>query len=302
MEGKISEKSDVLFALWSKKVEPTLSKLKKQYIGIKCSDDEMLKWWDIIGKHQKKSKRGEIIEALNFISCIRLRDVTTHLFSSIDAKCKEVHSKNAEAQKSELKIQDLQTQLDNLLAEQLALTEKCKKHKETIADLKAKLNAQKSPKTLNSDGAKKHVHFLDEVNCSDESGMFCSEATAQESVPISVLKVMRHRNSAESCTRTHGVQALESHENPQTPGEHSKQPCGKENRFCSSCQKVGHTEEKCWSLGRGRPPPYFQKNRKPHFKGKDQRSIAGKSLSELTALFMQGLQLLTSLASGLAAQ
>lgn len=301
MEGKISEKSDILFALWSKKVEPTLCKLKKEYIGIKCSDDEMLRWWDVIGKHQKKSKHGEIIEALNFISCTRLHELTKFLFSSIDAKCKEVHSKNAEVQKSESKIQDLQSQLDNLLAEQLALTEECKKHKETIADLKAKLNAKMAPKMLNSDGAKKHVHFLDKVTCPNESGMFCSEAIVQESVPISVIKVMQHEKSAESCTRMHGV-ASERHKNPKTPGVHSRQPSGKENRFCSSCLKIGHIEEKCWSLGKGRPPPYFQKNRKPHFMGKNQHSTAGKTLSELTALFMKGLQLLSSLASGLAFQ
>ena len=126
MEGKKSDNNDVLFALWRKKVEPTLCKLKKEYIGIKCPDEEMLQWWDTIGKHQKKSKHGEIIEALNFISFTRLRELTTCLSSSIDAKCEEVQSKNAEAQKSEAKIQDLQTQLDKLLAEQLALTEKCK--------------------------------------------------------------------------------------------------------------------------------------------------------------------------------
>ena len=307
MEGKISKASDALFALWSKKLEPTLCKLKKEYIDTRCSDDEMFKWWDILGKHQKKSKHGEIIEALNFISCTRLRDLMKHLSSSIDANCKELHSKNAEIQKSEAMIQNLQSQLDKLLAEQLALSEKCKNHKGTIADLKAKLNEQEfmSPKTLNSDGAKKHVHFLEEVTSCDDSRTFSSEeacATAQKSVPISVLKVMQHRNSAESWTRTHGVKkALESHENPQTSGEHSKQPCGKDSRFCNSCHKIGHTEEKCWSLGRGRPPPYFQKDRKPLSKGRNQCSFAGKTLSELTALFMQGLQLLTSLASGLAA-
>jgi len=265
----------------------------KEYIDFKCPDEELLQWWDTIGKHQKKSKHDEIIEALNFIRCTRLRELTSCLFSSIDAKCKEVQSKNAEAQKSEAKIKDLQTQLDKLLAEQLALTEKCKNHKENIADLKAKLNA------------KKHVH-LEEVTCSNESETFSSEnacATALESVPISVLKVMQHRNSAESCTRTHGVQAFESRENPQTPGERSNQPYGKESRFCSSCQKIGHKEVKCWSLGRGRPPPYFQKNSKPLSKSKNLRSAhTGKTLNELTALFMQGLQLLTSLASGLVAQ
>ncbi|MEI4927691.1 hypothetical protein Q8G50_34805, partial [Klebsiella pneumoniae] len=70
MKGKIS--SDILFALWSEKVEPTLSKLKKEYIGIKSSDDEMFRYWELNGQHQKKSKHGEIIEALNFISCKRL--------------------------------------------------------------------------------------------------------------------------------------------------------------------------------------------------------------------------------------
>ena len=54
--------------------------------------------------------------------------------------------------------------------------------------------------------------------------------------------------------------------------------------------------------GKG-PPPHIQKNTKPLSKSKNQRSAhTGKTLSELTALFMQGLQLLTSLASGLAAQ
>ncbi|XP_052442966.1 uncharacterized protein LOC127984361 [Carassius gibelio] len=115
-----------------------------------------------------------------------------------------------------------------------------------------------------SSGTEKHVHFLEEVTCCDESRTFSSEeacATAQDSVPISVLKEMQHHNSAESWTRAQGVKkALEIHENPQTSGEHSKQTCGKDSRFCSSCQKIGHTEEKCWSLGRGRPPPYFLKS------------------------------------------
>jgi len=40
MEGKNSDNSDVLFVLWSKKVEPTLCKLKKEYIDFKCPDEE----------------------------------------------------------------------------------------------------------------------------------------------------------------------------------------------------------------------------------------------------------------------
>lgn len=136
---------------------------------------------------------------------------------SIDAKCEELHSKKTEAQKSEAKIQDLQLQLNNLIAEQ-----KCKNHKDIIADLSAKLKAHESmsPKTLNSGWTKKHVHFLEEMTCCDDSGMICSEegcATAPESVLLSVLKVMQHCNSAESCTTTHGQkEALESDENPQT--------------------------------------------------------------------------------------
>jgi len=43
--------------------------------------------------------------------------------------------------------QDLQIQLENLLAKHLALTENCKNHKYTIADLKAKLNVMRSGKT-----------------------------------------------------------------------------------------------------------------------------------------------------------
>jgi len=36
-----------------------------------------------------------------------------------------------------------------------------------------------------------------------------------------------------------------------------KPHCAKLNRFCDSCHKTGHTEEKCWPLGSGRPKPYF---------------------------------------------
>lgn len=99
-----------------------------------------------------------------------------------------------------------------------------------------------------SNETEKHVHFLEEVTCCDESRTFKSEeacATAQDSVPISVLEEMQQHNSAESWTRAFGVKkALESHENPQTSGEHSKQTCGKDSGFCSSCQKIGHTDEK----------------------------------------------------------
>ncbi|MGL4897012.1 MAG: hypothetical protein ACRC31_01070 [Cetobacterium sp.] len=298
-------KSDVLFDLWSKKVEPTLCKFR---IDIRCSDAEMFQWWDILGKHHKKSKHGKIIEALNYVSCTRFRDLMANLSSSLNAKCKELRSKSEEAQISEAKIQDLQSQLDKLQAEQLTLNEKCKNHKSTISDLKLKLIAREfmPPKTLKSDGGKKHVHFLEEVTSSNKSRKISSDeacATAQERVPISVLKVMH--NSTDICNKMHGVAAIEGHENPQTPGEHSKQPCGKNSRFCSSCYKIGHTEEKCWSLGRGRPPPYFLKQGKPLLKGKDHRFTCNKSsktLNALTALFMQGIQLLTSFASGLAAQ
>ncbi len=66
------------------------------------------------------------------------------------------------------------------------------------------------------------------------------------------------------------------------------------------------TEEKCWSLGRGRLPPYFQKSRKLLSKGKDRQSAhsknysAGKTITVLTALFVQGLHPLISLSSPVA--
>ena len=86
MEGNKSDNSDVLFALWSKKVEPILN---SKYVPKNLnSDDEILTYWQILGRHDKKSKHGEIIEALNYMRFKRLRELTTCLSSSIDAKCK----------------------------------------------------------------------------------------------------------------------------------------------------------------------------------------------------------------------
>lgn len=86
------------------------------------------------------------------------------------------------------------------------------------------------------------------------------------------------------------VAVLECHENPPSAGEFSQQHWGKLNRFYSSCQKTGHTEEKCWSLGRGRPPPYFLRRRQSHSNdtnqhtASNQNSNASKALTELTTL------------------
>lgn len=304
MEGFISKESDVFFALWTKKVEPTLCKLNKEGLELTDSVSTLFAWWDIIGKNGKKSKRGDIIEALNYMCYSKLRNVMSEIPSIIKARCEEFDDvQKSEAEKSEAKILDLKLQLDNLLAEQLALAEKCKSQKDTIADLKAMLKTQKfvSPKMLNSDGIKKHVHFSDEVTC-NESEMICSEAVAKKSLPVSVIKVMPHHSAA----KTHGVEALESLKNPQTSDDHSNQPSGKQNRLCMTCKKFGHREEQCWTSGQGRSPPYFLRKRKS-LKSKNQWSSRNKNssddntLSELTALLIQGLQLLTSFASGLAA-
>jgi len=99
------------------------------------------------------------------------------------------------------------------------------------------------------------------------------------------------------------VAVLECHENPPFTGEFRKPHGGKLSRFCNSCHKTGHTEEKCWSLGRGRPPPYFKKCRRPHSDdtnqcpARNQSPNASKPLTELTTLVTQGLQLLASFAS-----
>jgi hypothetical protein len=487
----------VLFTLWAEKVEPTLYKLSKKGLNMDAIDNEIFTWWKTVGSKQKKSKHGEIIEALNFISYKRLDKSTKFLSSLMEIKCEEMHSKNAEAQMAEAKIQDLQTQLDKLLAEQLALTEKCKNHKYTIADLKANLNAEKSksPNTLNSDGTK-NVHFLDEAACSNNHASFQTDEAFDKilkRVPISAFKVIRHPNGTESSIRrpltvtecnsfkaeigpfplkgpfepwwrrivslkhafqlepkdiwqivissipdvliyktpqvlmtgtivqpmyhnepeseifnrlkqclrdlrgcspigwelifnrkqsseesfetyaenmfelfeeysgikdvnhnhvtllellltnagprvqqslTYGaspaqntfegivswatrlesrkqmhceVAVLECHENPPFSGEFRKPHCGKQNTLCTSCHKTGHTEEKCWSVGKGRPPPYFIKRRQ-HSNDTNQRSAsnqssnASKTLTELTTLVTQGLQLLASFASRVAAQ
>lgn len=304
MEGLISKESDVLFALWTEKVEPTLCKLSKEGLKLTDSESTLFAWWNVVGKNGKKSKRGDIIEALNYRSYSRLRNMTSVISSIIKTRCEEFDVQKSEAEKSEAKILDLQLQLDNLLAEQLALAEKCRNQKDTIADLKAMLKAQKfvSSKMLNSNGIEKHVHFSDEVTC-NKSEMICSEAVAQKSLPVSVLKVMQHQNSA---VKTHGVEALESLKNPQTSDDHSNQPSGEQNRLCMSCNKIGHREEKCWTSGEGRPPPYFLKKQKSlksknQWSSRNKNSSVNNTLSELTALLIQGLQLLTSFAGGLAA-
>ncbi|XP_058602619.1 uncharacterized protein LOC131521687 [Onychostoma macrolepis] len=70
------------------------------------------------------------------------------------------------------------------------------------------LTEEKSTNYSNRNGAEKHVHFLEEVTSCDDSRTLSSWkacATAQDSVPVSVLKVMQHNNGTESCTRMHGV-------------------------------------------------------------------------------------------------
>lgn len=288
MEG-INLSNDILFALWSEKVEPTLSKLYKKGLNYNATTDDILTWWLTVGSEQRKSKHAEIIEALNFMTCKQLRKNNGIFESILNDKGDELRTKNAELQKSEAKIQNLQTQIDQLSSEQLALAKQCEKYKDIIADVRAKLIVRetKYPQMLNSDGTKK------DATCTKENA--CSRT--QKSVPISVIGVI-HQHA-----EPHGVkEALESHRPPEAPGEPSYKPGGKINRLCTSCHKIGHTEEKCWSLGRGRPPPYYLKCRKSLSKDRCKQSgFAGKTLTELTALFMQGLQLLTSLASGLAA-
>ncbi len=54
--------------------------------------------------------------------CMRLHDLMTHLLSSIDTKCEELHVKNAEAQNSEAKVQDLQSQVTEQLVKSVKTT------------------------------------------------------------------------------------------------------------------------------------------------------------------------------------
>lgn len=290
MEGNNSS-NDILFDLWSEKVEPTLSKLYRKGLDYYATTNDILTWWCMVGSEQRKSKHAEIIEALNYMKCLELHKMDGQVKSILNSKCVELNTKNAELQKSEAKIQNLQAQIDQLSSEQLALAKQCEKYKDIIADVRAKLIVRdsKSPQTLNSNGTKK------DATCTKENVF----SRTQKSVPISAIGVMHHHAG----TEPHDVnEALESHRPPETPVEPSCRPGGKMNRLCSSCHKIGHTEEKCWSLGRGRPPPYYLKCRKSLSKGRCKQSgFAGKTLTELTALFMQGLQLLTSLASGLAA-
>lgn len=290
MEGSNSS-NDILFDLWSEKVESTLYKLYRKGLDYYATTDDILTWWRMVGVEQRKSKHADTIEALNFMTCKQLRKNTGIIKSILNAKSDELGTKNAELQKSEAKIQNLQTQIDQLSSEQLALAKQCEKYKDIIADVRAKLIVRdtKSPQTLNSYGTKQ------DATCTKENVF----SRTQKSVPISVIGVMHQHAGIES----HDMkEALESHRPPEAPGEPSYKPGGKMNRLCNSCHKIGHTEEKCWSLGRGRPPPYYLKCRKSLSKGRCKQSgFAGKTLSELTALFMQGLQLLTSLASGLAA-
>lgn len=292
MEGN-SMYYDVLFATWGARVKPILAQLQKKGLNIDATDDEIFTWWGRISQKQWKMKQAETVEALNYVYCMRLRQAS-HLFTStIDANSAKLSAKNVELHQAEAKIQDLESQIAKLVSEQLALFKKYKTYEDFVADLKNKLSMQEtmSTQTLNSDGAKKDATYKKEKACS----------RSQESVPISVIEVMQNHAGAEP----HGVDALESHRTP--PVELSK-PDGKDNRLCSSCHKIGHTEDKCWSLGRGRPPPYYFKCGKQFSEGKGKQSannhklFVGKTLSELTALFMQGLQLLTSLAGGLAAQ
>lgn len=54
---------------------------------------------------------------------------------------------------------------------------------------------------LNSNGNKKHMHFLDEATCSNDPVSIQTDVSGVKtlkSVPVSTLKVMRHPNGTES--------------------------------------------------------------------------------------------------------
>ena len=138
-----------------------------------------------------------------------------------------------------------------------------------------------------------------------QQSLMCGASPAQNTFEGIVNGATR----IESRKQMHGeVAVLECHEDPPSAGEFRKPHCGKLNRFCNSCHKTGHTEEKCWSLGRGRPPPHFIKRRQSQSNDTNQHSAskqssnASKTLTDLTTLDAQGLQLLVSFASRVAAQ
>lgn len=114
------------------------------------TDNEIFTWWETVGSKQKKSKQGEITEAINYLNASTLCNTLKNVFAEVKAKSEELFTADSEAQKSQAKIEDLQSQLDKLVVDQLALAKKCEKYKDIIANLENKLLLQESNVSQNA--------------------------------------------------------------------------------------------------------------------------------------------------------
>lgn len=471
-----------LFTLWTENVEPVLYKLTRKGLDLDATSEDISIWWKTVGIKQKKCKHKEIIEALNYLNASSIRNNLKKVFANLKEKTEQLVTADSEAQKSQEKIEHLQSQLDKLLEDQVALAKRCEKYMDIIEDLKNKLIVQKLMPVRNT---KANKHMTSESEKADDISL--------QKVPVSALKIMKHPNGTETniqraltvhecnsfkaeigpfplkgpfqpwwrrvvrhkyafqlepkdiwqivftsipnvliykapqvlfdgtiiqpihpneseseilnrlklclcdlrgkspaeweliynrkqniaesfetyaenlfelfeeysgiddVTRNnpillgllvehagpHVQKALMAgasppkntfedivnwgtkvesrrqmrselaasgcHEDVKAIRQSSKIPCKKQDRFCCSCLKMGHTEQKCWSLNRGRPPPYFLRRRQSQSKDTEQHSrssqnsTSSKTITELTNMAMQGLQLLASFASGLTA-
>lgn len=64
-----------LFILWAEKLEPTLKRQTlEKVLNMDATDNEISIWGETVGSKQKKSKLGEIIDAINYLNASTLRN------------------------------------------------------------------------------------------------------------------------------------------------------------------------------------------------------------------------------------
>ena len=119
--------------------------------------------------------------------------------------------------------------------------------------------------TVNTDAVSDHVL----QSCSD-----VRDADVSNEVPADIVVLQDNPNTRRSVSPGPDEYAMAAVQRMDTKSQdlskkrqgHKRGP--KASRFCNSCHKVGHDEQQCWTLGLGKPPPYYlkrrERNKPPH--------------------------------------
>ena len=237
---------EAMLQTWQGHVGKTLLKLRKKHLPADATNTDVYSYWMNIGSHKRKSKQAEIINALMFtvhsnLYCYGLSDMREQMEAAFQ---------------EEMRVATLNfnQQVDFLESENALLAKMEKELKASMCLLIQHMNSQRN--MVSEVKAKGHISS---VAVCDSQSPSCTEISLfdESAVPKRATRLMCMENS----------QFDESAE--------SKHAIRKQDKYCTFCLKLGHRIRKCWSLDRGRPPPYVIRRRTRSEGAASTQSVGG---------------------------